>query len=220
MNPLQSTPEGGSADTPSHRPLWAQIVSDVFSPLTIPTIAMALALWATPMRSVPDSHRLIATLLVGVITGIVPLAAIAAMISTGMISDRAVSRREQRVTPMIVGALCYFGAALFVSSLGAPAWLSMFFKGASAATVAALLITLRWKISAHTTAVGGLAGMMMWFAVSGLADINIMIMLSAGILLAGAVATARLLLRRHTPAQVLAGLALGFTFCFGAMYIA
>lgn len=120
---------------------------------------------------------------------------------------------------MVIGVACYFGAALFVGSLGAPLWLRMFFWGAGVATIIAMLITFKWKISAHTTAIGGLVGMMMWFATSGLADVNVMIMLSVGIVLAGAMASARLALNRHTLAQTLAGLALGFACCFTAMSI-
>lgn len=61
--------------------------------------------------------------------------------------------------------------------------------------------------------------MMFWFAVSGLADVNVMIMLSMGIVLAGVMCTARLLLQRHTLGQVLAGLLLGFACCFASMCI-
>ena len=61
--------------------------------------------------------------------------------------------------------------------------------------------------------------MMFWFAVSGLADVNVMIMLSMGIVLAGVMCTARLLLQRHTLGQVIAGLLLGFACCFAAMCI-
>lgn len=203
----------------SRRPRWAQILSDVFCPLLIPTYATALAMWVTPLRSVPPGNRLIVTVLVGVITGLIPLLAIAVLIRTGKVSDRALSHRDQRALPMIVGIACYFGAALFIGSLGAPMWLRMFFWGAAVSAAIAMLITFRWKISAHCTAVGGLVGMMMWFAVTGLADVNVMIMLSVGIVLAGAMATARLALNRHTLAQVLAGLALGFAGCFTAMFI-
>ncbi len=201
------------------RPRWAQILSDVFSPLLIPTYATALAMWVTPLRSVPESNRLIVTALVGVITGLIPLMAIAALIKIGRVSDRSISRREQRSLPMTIGSVCYLGAALFLGSLGAPMWLRMFFVGTAVATGLALLITLKWKISAHTTAVGGFVGMMMRFAVTGLADVNVMIMLSVGIILSGGMATARLVLNRHTFAQVMAGLVLGFAVCYAAMLI-
>lgn len=200
-------------------PLWAQIISDIFSPIMIPTYGMVLSMWATPLRSIPESNRLIATLLVAVITGLVPLFVIAMLIKAGKISDRALSCRNQRTVPMSIAAACYIGASLFVGSLGAPVWLRMFFIGAATAAVIVILITLKWKISAHTTAMGGLTGMMLWFAVSGVADINIMIMFSIGIILAGAVATSRLLLQRHTLGQVLSGLALGIIISFASMCI-
>lgn len=219
MEETEITDTAQPAAQPARRPRWAQILSDVFSPLLIPTYATALAMWVTPLRSVPESNRLIVTILVGVITGLIPLLAIAVLIRTGKVSDRALSRRDQRAMPMVIGVACYVGAALFVGSLGAPLWLRMFFWGAGAATIIAMLVTFKWKISAHTTAIGGLVGMMMWFATSGLADVNVMIMLSVGIVLAGAMASARLALNRHTLAQVLAGLALGFACCFTAMSI-
>lgn len=209
----------GSPSMLSHKPVWAQIMSDIFSPIMIPTYGMALAMWATPLRSISESSRLIATLLVAVITALIPLVTIAMLIKTGKISDAAISNRSQRTLPMTITAICYAGASLFVGSLGAPVWLRMFFMGAAVSAMLAMIITLKWKISAHTTAMGGLVGMILWFAVSGVADINIMIMFSVGILLAGAIATSRLLLMRHTLPQVIAGLALGLITCFTAMCI-
>lgn len=201
------------------RPLWAQLVSDIFSPILVPTYATALAMWITPLRSVPESVRWIVMAIVFVITGLIPFAIIAILVKTGSVSDHAISKRSQRFTPMTIASVCYIGAALFTSTLGAPLWLQMFFYGAAAATLLDLLITKWWKISAHTTSIGGLVGLMFCFAVMGLADINIMIMLSIGILLAGLMCTSRLVLGRHTLGQVFAGLGMGFVCCFVAMYI-
>jgi len=223
MNEIENSEATQIQPTPElpvrRRPLLAQIISDIFSPITVPTYGMILAMWATPLRSIPESNRLIATLLVAVITGLLPLIAITLLIKTGKVNNRSVSDRRQRPLPMSIAAICYMAAGMFVGSLGAPMWLRMFFIGASIATFTGMLITLKWKISAHTTAMGGLTGMILWFAISGMADVNIMILFSIGIILSGAIATSRLLLQRHDICQVLAGLALGFVFCFGAMWI-
>ncbi|MDO4319058.1 MAG: hypothetical protein Q4C34_00645 [Bacteroidales bacterium] len=207
-------------NTDSRRgPRWAQIVSDVFSPLLIPTYGMAMAMWITPLRAVPESSRLIATLIVAAVTALVPLGAIMLLMKLGRVSDTAISNTRERLVPYSIAVVCYCAAAWVVRSIGAPWWLTMFFCGAAFATAVSLVITLVWKISAHSTAVGGLVGMMLWFTVSGLADVHAMIWLSMVIVLAGVVGTARLLLDRHTLAQVLAGLALGIACCFGAMCI-
>lgn len=194
----------------SHKPLWAQLVSDVFSPLVIPTFAMAVALWCTGMRTLPADNRLMATLAVALITGLLPFAVIAMLRRTGRVSDNAISTRGERLLPMAVAAVCYFGAWLQMRAFGAPDWLCRFFLGGMAAIVIAMAITRFWKISAHATAAGGFLGMTAWCVASGLADINAMSVLSVVTLVAGLVGTARLMLGRHDLWQVIAGLALGF----------
>ncbi|MDE6300547.1 MAG: hypothetical protein K2M19_02395 [Muribaculaceae bacterium] len=206
-----------SETAPSTSPRWAQILSDIFSPLLIPTYGMALAMWITPLRTVPEGARLLATLIVAVITGLVPLLVIALLKHFKMVDDNAISRRSQRPVPMLVAVVCYAAAGFIVGMLGAPLWLRMFFGGAALATLLAMFITLRWKISAHTTALGGLTGMMLRMAVMGIADVNVMILLTVGLLLTGLIATTRLLLGRHTLAQTVCGALLGGTCCYIAM---
>lgn len=216
MQDKASTPATGN---PSARPRWAQIVSDVFSPLLIPTYGMALAMWITPLRAVPESSRLMATLVVAVMTALIPFGAIMILMRLGKVSDAPITNLRERLLPYTIAIVCYCAAAWMVRAIGAPLWLTMFFCGAAFATAVSLIITTVWKISAHSTAVGGLVGMMLWFTVSGLADVHSMIWLSVVIVIAGLVGTSRLLLGRHTLWQVLAGLALGAASCFAAMCI-
>lgn len=197
----------------------AQIMSDVFSPITVPTYGMALAMWLTPLRVLPERGRLLATLLIFLITGITPLVAIMSLIRMGRISDNSISDKRQRPLPLLIAMFCYAGAGLFLASARAPFWLQIFYYGAALATAIATVITLWWKISAHTIAMGGLVGMMLWFAVGGLADVNAMLLLSIGILLAGCIATARLILQRHTLGQVIVGFFLGIICTFGLILV-
>jgi hypothetical protein len=202
-----------------HGPRWAHIISDIFSPLLIPTYGMILAMWITPMRSLPEGNRIFATIMVAIITGAMPFAMLMALSRIGKVSDLAISNRAERFVPMSVAAVCYAAAGLLMTCYSAPIWLRMFFFGAAIATAIAVLITLRWKISAHTTALGGLGGMMLWCAVNGLADVSSMIVISSIFIISGLVATTRLLLCRHTFWQVVAGFFLGLIICYSAMYI-
>ncbi len=198
---------------------WAQIVSDIFSPIQMPTYGRALAMWIRSLRNIPESNRLIATLWIGFITGVIPFIMLATLIRLGKIKDNAISRRSERILPMSIASGCYVAAAIFISALGAPIWLQMFFIGASAATSIALIITLWWKISAHTTAAGGVLGMTAWCVANGLADVNSMLILSIVIIITGLIATSRLILSRHTLSQTIAGIILGFISCYGFMHI-
>jgi len=79
--------------------------------------------------------------------------------------------------------------------------------------VIAILITLTWKISAHMFGVGGLIGGAM--AVSYFVErSNPYYMFMGLFIIAGLVGTSRLILRRHTLHQVIAGFLLGFMVSF------
>lgn len=197
----------------------AQIVSDVLSPLLVPTYCMAMAMWITPLQVLPERTRLGATLGVAIITAIIPLCVLLIMLRTGRISHMSTPRRSERSLPMAIAALSYAGAALYLSILHAPLWLTGFFCGAAVATVVALLINLCWKISAHCISIGGMAGMTLWIAAARLATVDAVIWLTSIIILGGIVASARLILDRHTPAQTAAGWLWGcvcvfFSMCF------
>lgn len=120
---------------------------------------------------------------------------------------------------MMIVLACYVGSALFLRSAQAPVWLQLFFYGAAVATGVASAITFKWKISAHTTAAGGLCGLVTWIALSNGGDALSMTVLSLVILLAGSIGTARLILNRHTLAQVIAGFALGCLCTLGLLFV-
>ncbi len=195
----------------------AQIVSDVFSPLLLPTYCMALAMWITPLQVLPERTRIGATIGVAVITAVIPTAILLLMLRTGRIADMSISDRRQRIVPMLVGILAYLAAAIYLRVLHAPLWLEAFFCGAAAAAIISLFITLRWKISAHAGAIGGMAGMMLWLTATGLATVNAMLWLTGVILLGGVVASARLVLERHSLGQVCCGWLLTAACVFIAM---
>ncbi|MDE6137752.1 MAG: phosphatase PAP2 family protein [Muribaculaceae bacterium] len=210
-SPPHSAPKGGRLKRA------AQIVSDVFSPLLAPTYCMAMAMWITPLQILPESTRMGATLGVAIITGAIPLCLLLLLFHTGRIADMCISRRSERTVPMIIAVLAYIGAAVYLGILHAPMWLRCFFYGAAASTVIALFVNLRWKISAHAIAIGGMAGMMLWLTATGLATVNAMIWLTGAIILGGIVGSARLVLERHTPAQVMTGWLLGAVCVFISM---
>ncbi|HCC85056.1 MAG TPA: hypothetical protein DEQ06_00415, partial [Porphyromonadaceae bacterium] len=99
------------------------------------------------------------------------------------------------------------------SRMGMPTWFLMIMAASVAIMVIAILITLTWKISAHMFGVGGLIGGAM--AVSYFVEqSNPYYMFMGLFIIAGLVGTSRLILRRHTLYQVIAGFLLGFLVSF------
>lgn len=186
----------------------AHIISDVFSPLLVPTYTMAAALWLTLLRFIPLSAKLWSLSGVFFITAALPALVIFALIKAGKVSDAAISDRTQRTVPYTVAILCYGAAAWYVNALQAPHWLTGFFVGAGLTALLSLVITHWWKISAHTAGTAGATAALYWMAVHGLLGDAGMTVTCIVIAVTGAVAWARLYLNHHTPAQVLAGAAM------------
>ncbi len=187
----------------------AQVISDVFSPIVMPTYMMALAMWITPLVIIPERVRFATMGIIAALTAILPVAAIFALIKLGKVGDVSISNPKERLLPYSISIVCYIAAILFLRSIHVPLWLSNFYIGAAVAALLASAITLRWKISAHGSAVGGFAAGLYWMAVHNLLLSGSLYWVAGGILLCGLVGTSRLILGRHTPAQVFAGFALG-----------
>lgn len=188
----------------------SQILSYIFSPLLVPTYGMILASFLSVL-SVLSARVLCTTVAITfVITCVIPACGIMAMYKTGFLTDPGVNVRTERSLPYALTGLCYVGCCFFLYRAGAPSWLTMFYAGGGAAVLINAVVNLKWKISAHAAAMGGLVAMLFRIATMHQSVVDLNIWISAVVVLAGAVMTARVYLQRHTLMQVLAGCANGF----------
>lgn len=187
----------------------ARYVSAVFSPLLIPTYAVAMAMWITPLNTTPENVRFMACVLVLFITGGIPMAMLLTLLRLGRITDVDISDRRQRTLPTLLISLCYVAAGLYIWRISAPWWMIMFFAAAFVVAMVCIAISRWWKISGHATAIGGVLGMVIWLVLSGLTDIDPMPWVTGMVIVAGIVGTARVILGAHDNLQVLAGWVLG-----------
>lgn len=188
----------------------SQILSYLFSPLLVPTYGMILASFLSVL-SVLSARVLCTTVAITfVITCVIPACGIMAMYKTGFLTDPGVNVRTERSLPYALTVLCYVGCCFFLYRAGAPSWLTMFYAGGGAAVLINAVVNLKWKISAHAAAMGGLVAMLFRIAAMHQSVVDLNIWISAVVVLAGAVMTARVYLQRHTLMQVIAGCANGF----------
>jgi len=124
--------------------------------------------------------------------------------------------RQQRPLPLLL-AMCSFGAAavlLHSSAQTVDPLLRHMMSGMTLAILLTLLISLRWKISAHGVGVGGTVGLLALLYGSNPSP-PLLWWLTGSVVVAGAILQARLALGAHTPAQVRAGFALGVGLVLG-----
>lgn len=132
------------------------------------------------------------------------------------LNDRADRHLPYLLTGLIYGGLTYlFAARLQLVSTVAPE-IAVVLGSITLSILLVGIISLTWKISAHGVGIGGtlgaLAGIMNKF---GETDLFWLVLLFVG--LAGLLASARLQLNAHTPAQVGAGVALGLLVSLSAV---
>jgi len=82
----------------------------------------------------------------------------------------------------------------------------------------AAVISMRVKISAHTISISGVVGFLLATA-NNQRDGSLIIPFVVVLILAGALASARLFLNKHTPFQVILGAICGFTISFACTFV-
>lgn len=188
----------------------SQLLSYIFSPLLVPTYGMIMASFLSVLAVLPARILWTTIAITFAITCVLPAVGIMALYRTGIVKDPGLNERSERFIPYGLTALCYLGCAFFLYRASAPMWLAMFFAGGAVAILINVIVNIKWKISAHAAAVGGLVAMVIRLASSHQAIYDTNVWISVMVIVAGMVMTARVYLQRHTLMQVLAGAANGF----------
>ena len=156
--------------------------------------------------------------LVVLFTFVLPTVGTALLLWTGLIKGTLELReRQQRPLPLLLATASFGAAAVLLSASTHPldALLRHMMVGMTLTVVLTLLISLRWKISAHGAGVGGTLGLFALLHMGGAAPTHTWWWLLGAGTMAGAVLKARLTLQAHTPAQAWAGFLLGAGLVLG-----
>jgi membrane-associated phospholipid phosphatase len=196
----------------------ATFLSYLFHPLLIPTYGMYLLYLIFSrlyyFRDIQFCLHLLSITFIA--TGLLPALSSLILLRTGFISSLEMKEKQERTGPFLFTVAYYLFAYFLLRNFPAPIVMGtvirLFTLGAAIALLLTTFISLRWKISAHAVAAGGITG--------ALAGLSIFLtstppeILYASIFISGLIGYARLRLEAHTPAQVYAGFLLGFGCTF------
>ena len=199
----------------------ALFLSVVFQPLLMPSLVFGLLFFGVPQASsIPESFKVRLFYLIVTSTLLIPMVLMLGLRWSGMVKSLHFEEKSDRRTPFILVTLFYLLITYFLkekTELDPILWQGM---GIIAFAVALLTgITFFWKMSAHMTGIGGLLAVL---GVLGIyfPSLNLAYLLVATLLLGGMIASARVYLDAHRPAEVYAGLLVGFGICWmGFMWI-
>lgn len=202
----------------------AQVISYLMHPLFIPTIVTILTVQALPEYFVnfkQSSLRFPYDILyfrVIMISIFFPLLTVLLAKALKFVDSIYLHSQRDRIIPYVASTIYYFWAFYSFKRQGvSPAFFNAFFLGIFLAIIISFIANMFVKISMHTTGWGGVLGFilaLMW----GM-QMNVTIPLVITLFLAGMVATARMILSAHTPADIYAGFVVGIISQFIAYVI-
>ena len=171
----------------------ARIISTVFNPF-LTSLALFVILAGTRSHSTADFWLLLANSVL--FTSIVPMLFVFWLYATDRISDLDMSIREERERVFVAFVVCFALGTVDLWLIGAPRIMTAAMAGYGLSALVVQWITRYWKISTH--ALGITASLVALWAIFGSRPLPFFILIPL-------VCWARVYLRAHTPAQVIAG---------------
>ncbi len=186
----------------------AKATSIIFHPLLIPTLGFFLLFNSGFYFSIlPWSVKKFILLVVFLSTCVLPALSIL-LLSLNPRFDVNMEKNTDRVLPIMFSSIFYYAGYLVLQKVPIFPIYNFFMIASILVQIVLLIISLKWKISAHSAAIGGLVGG--FFGLSFRLQENPLFMLISLVLIAGMVGSARLILGKHTSTQVYAGFLIGF----------
>lgn len=190
----------------------ARFLSVLFHPLLMPTYLFAIVLYWLPesVLTFPMDKRWILLAFIGFTTFLIPGLGTYAMMRYGLVNSMQLGDRAQRRFPLIFTTLCYATITyLFQRNIQFGELFYYLMMLITASVFVTYVVSLFWKISAHSMGLGGLIGLLVFMNVL-LPESGLIYLIVLFILISGAVMSARLALDEHTPPQVYTGIVTGF----------
>jgi len=185
--------------------------------------ALLMFILPTYISLYPVNYKKAVILIIFTTTFISPLLIMLILLNLQKIKSLQLNEKKERILPLFTTLIMYISAYIITVNFpgGIPVYITTLILSSAITILLVTIITLKFKISIHTAATGGITGFFLGFLTTQhipdtiLYISNIPIksvhLLSLLIFIAGITASSRLILKAHTPAQIISGLLLGLT---------
>lgn len=198
--------------------ILAKIISVILHPLFMAVYGVALLFIYTDFKYIfiKQIDKFISP--VFIFSCLIPGISLILLKKLGYISSYSLDKKEERLIPFATTFLSYLLLFVYFQRAGLYTWFLSILIVPLLLLIICGAINRYWKVSAHMTGIGGLIGSVfsVCYNIKGLNPYSLFIIL---IILAGALGVARLILNKHTPAQVYIGFLIGFIISYITVYI-
>ena len=185
----------------------ARIMSMIFTPFYLPIVGLIALFIFSYMSLLPMMYKLVMLAMVYLLTVVAPSLLIHLYRLCQGWTSHELGRKERRLVPYIISIVCYFACFFWMEYRNTPRVISIIVVVALTIQMVCALINIWWKISTHTAAIGGVAGGLVSYSIAF--SFNPLWWLCFVLILAGAVGTARMILRQHSLSQGVTGFLVG-----------
>jgi membrane-associated phospholipid phosphatase len=175
----------------------ARLVGELLSP---PPILVVLALVVAGDSSPTPAMAVVWGTIAAVFASVLPYALILRGVRQGRLSDKNISLRAQRIGFGVVAITSILLGLAVLAAFDAPAEMVALLASIAVGVACGWVVTLWWKISVHAAIAAGAATVLLLVFGPALLVVWLLVAL---------IAWSRVQVGDHTPAQVLAGVALG-----------
>lgn len=197
----------------------SSIVSYVLHPVFLPTVMAIAICWLNleKFAGITEATKWKWIGITGYLTIFFPLVTLLLIWKLKFIESIFLKTQKDRIIPLIANMVYYFWVyQVFKRQFHAPLMLNVMFLGSFWGIILLFLGNIFFKISMHTTAAGGMIGLMMILMFTG--QINFLIPFLITLLIAGMIGTARMILNAHSPLEIWAGYFAGLISMLGAYW--
>ena len=208
-----------AAPQPRSLRIVASIISWVCHPVFFPLV-MAVVLYKLSPASfdgVTPKQLGLLFLSIGLTAVFFPLFSIALMKPLGFIGSYLMPTARERTIPLMATMIFYFWISHVLNSMtgtAVPLILKVLFLGNFWGIILVFLVNIFTKISMHTTAAGGMIGIILVLMITSPA--NMIMPLFIAILIGGTIGTARMILGAHQRGDIWLGYIVGILVQLGA----
>ncbi|HMU68696.1 MAG TPA: hypothetical protein PKC38_01740 [Chitinophagales bacterium] len=189
--------------------IFGHFFSILFLPLLLPLFGALFVIYSDPYGFPDQGANILMLIRVGLLTFLFPAITIFLLVRLKFVQNVTVYERQERTIPYIACGFFYIWAFYVFYKEGFNSHITFILLGATIAVFIDFLINiLVVKVSMHTTGAGGLVAFML--VLFPYAQINVLPVLLASIVIAGCVGAARLALKAHSEREVYLGYLTGF----------
>lgn len=191
----------------------SNLISYILHPVIMPLAGLFLILHSGAYISGMDIKIVkILYLITGTFTLLLPLIFLPLLLYSGIIRSIRIDERRHRLIPYFITFMFYYTAHILIKKLAISSFISGFMFASAFTLLLIIILTWFFKISTHLAGIGGLAGLVL--SLSWIFDVDTSWLLIIILLLSGLLASARIYLKAHKPAEVYTGFFLGFVVIF------